>query len=164
MQLIDQPGALADDRLQAAGDLAEGALRQGQGCVGVGPFGDGEAGGGLGLDGIGLLGAEEGGAVVLVALGIAARDGQREVAGETVHEVQEVVSVLPRGVQADDERDLAEACGDLLQALAKQGIAGGRFGEGQVGGGRLQVVPKEGGDMAIACGIDADAHTARRLS
>ena len=113
---------------------------------------------------IGFLGAEEGGAVVFVALGIAAGESQSEVVGEAVDEVQQVISVLPRGVQADDERDLAEACGDLLQALAKQGIAGGRFGEGQVGGGRLQVVAKEGGDMAIACGIDADAHTARRLS
>ena len=44
----------------------------------AGLLGEGEAGGGAGLDGVGLLAAEEGGAVVFVALRIAAGEGEGE--------------------------------------------------------------------------------------
>src|SRR5260370_401175 len=52
------------------------------------------------LDGVGLLAAEEGGAVILVALGIAAGDGQRprSALGQVVEEGEQVVGVLAGGI------------------------------------------------------------------
>ena len=90
-------------------------------------FGEGEAGGGAGLDGVGLLAAEEGGAVVLVALRIAAGEGERERRRRawrrrrrpSVQEVEEVVGILAGGVEADDEVERAVALGDAFEALAE---------------------------------------------
>jgi hypothetical protein len=75
----------------------------------------GEAGRGAGLDRIGLLWAEERSAVVFVALGIAAGQGEREGRGraggsrvacsEAVQEVEHVVGVLPGRVETNDELD-----------------------------------------------------------
>jgi hypothetical protein len=76
MELVEETGALADDRLEAAGDLAKGPEFEGQGDVRGGLLGQGEACDRVGLEGIGLLAAEEGGAVVLVALWIAAGKGE----------------------------------------------------------------------------------------
>jgi hypothetical protein len=76
VELVDQAGALADGGLEPSGDLAEQAPFDGQRRGGCGPLGAGEASGGAGLDGVGLEGAEECGAVVLVALGVAAGDGE----------------------------------------------------------------------------------------
>jgi hypothetical protein len=77
---------------------------------------------------VGLLGAEDGGAVVLVALRIAAGDRQRKRSGrgdrirgrrrEPVEEVKEVLGILPRSIQANDEVGGRVALGDVLQALA----------------------------------------------
>ena len=44
---------------------------------------DGEVSGGAGLDGVGLLAAEEGGTVVLVALRVAAGEGESGVGDGT---------------------------------------------------------------------------------
>jgi hypothetical protein len=167
VQLVDQAGALADGGLRAGGDLAEGA-QGGAGQRGrCGPLADGEVGGGAGLDGIGLLAAEQGGAVVLVALRIAAGQGEVGVgegaglrcgaAAEALEEVQEVVGVLSGGIDADGEGDGGVASGDGLEALAEQGIADARLGEGEFGGGGLEIVAEEGGIMAVAEGVDADA-------
>ena len=83
MQLIDEPGALADDGLEAAGDLAQGAQWGGQDWSGGGSLAESIACGGAGLDGIGLVGAVEGGAIVLIALRIARGDGEGGI-GERV--------------------------------------------------------------------------------
>ena len=92
---------------------------------------EGEAGGGAGLDGIGLLAAEEGGAVVLVALRIAAGEGEGATAGgvggvgggvaELVEEVQQVVGVLAGGVEADDEVDGAVRAGRCVRGVGGAG-------------------------------------------
>src|SRR5262249_60301869 len=79
--LVTEAGALAGAGLEPAGDLAEAAERGRQRLGRRRPFAQGVAGVGAGLDGIGLLVAEEGSAVVLVALGIAAGEGQRKRAG-----------------------------------------------------------------------------------
>ena len=79
VELVDEAGALADGGLEPSGDLAERAQLGRQVGRGCGPFADGEACGGAGLDGIGLLAAEESGAIVLVALRIAAGDGERAI-------------------------------------------------------------------------------------
>jgi hypothetical protein len=50
-----------------------------------------------------------------------------------------------------------------LQSLVQEGIAGGGLGEGQFVGGRLEIVTEEGGVMAVAGGVDADADTSGRL-
>jgi hypothetical protein len=126
VELVAQARVLADDGLQPGRDLAEAAQRHGQGPLGGRPLGQGEAGGGAGLDGVALLAAEDRGAVVLVALGIAAGDDQVEggrlAAGargaEAVEEVQQVVGVLASDVEADDEARRAVALGELFQALA----------------------------------------------
>ena len=152
MELVDEAGALADGGLESSGDLAERAQLWRQGRRVRGSFADGKACAGAGLDGIGLLAAEESGTVVLVALRIATRDGERGVGErrwraccvsrwslESMQEVEEVVGVLPGGVEADDEVNGAVALGDAFEALAELGIAGGGLDEGQFVGRGLQV-------------------------
>jgi hypothetical protein len=56
-------------------DLLQGSQFGGKQRHGLGTFTEGEACGGAGFNGIGLFAAKEGGAIVLVALRIAARDG-----------------------------------------------------------------------------------------
>jgi hypothetical protein len=124
VELVDEAGALAGGGLEACGGVAQRAEGVGQGLGRGGPLGDGEAGGGAGLDGVGLLAAAEGGAVVLVALGVAARHGDRGVRdgtgvrvgliGELVEEVEEVISVLAGGVEADGEGGAGVAPGDKI--------------------------------------------------
>jgi len=114
---------------------------------------DGEVGSGAGLDGVGLLAAEQGGAVVLVPLGVAhgedevgagdAGGGVLGAGAELLEEVQEVVGVGAGGVEADDEGDRAVPPGEGFEALAEPGVAGGRLGEGQfVGGGGVTAFPQ----------------------
>ena len=59
--------------------------------------------------------------------------------------------------------DGAAVLGDALEPLAEAGVAGGGLGELQLVGGGLQVVPEEGGVVAVAGGVDADAAVSRRL-
>src|SRR5262245_38172096 len=162
MELVNQAGALADDGLKPPGDLAQGAELHGQGGIPARPLGEGEAGGSARLDGVGLVAAEEGGAVVLVALRVAAGQGQGQRRAQAVEEVQEVVGVLAGGVEADDEQARAMAAGDLLEPLAELAVAGGRLGERELRGGRLEVVAQEGGVVAVARRVDADTEAARR--
>ena len=125
-----------------------------------------------GLDGIGLLAAKESGAVVFVALRIAAGEGEREGGGaargvrgrpgEAVEEVEQVVGVLPGRVEADDEQHGPMPLGDAFETLAEEGVAGGGLGEGQFGGGGLEVVVDECGVMAVAGRVDADAAASGR--
>jgi hypothetical protein len=72
------------------------------------------------------------------------------VLAEVMKEMQEVVGVLPGGIQADDEGDGREAPGELFEALAELGVAVGGLGEGQLGGGGLEVLAQEGGVVAVA--------------
>jgi hypothetical protein len=72
MELVEEARALADHRREPAGDVAEATEFEGHGGVGGWLFGQREACGRVGFEGIGLLAAEAGGAVVLVALRIAA--------------------------------------------------------------------------------------------
>ena len=115
VELVDRAGCVAGRWLgvgwRPAGAFAAPAD---SGVVAAGSFAEGVASSGLGLDGIGLLAAEEGGAVVFVALRIAAGDGEGALGrqqgdarerGEAVQEVQEVVGVLPGDVEADGEGD-----------------------------------------------------------
>ena len=161
VELVDQAGALTDDGLEAAGDLTQAAQFQGQGRVTAGPLGEGEAGGGAGLDGVGLVAAEEGGAVVLVALGVAAGQGQGERRAQPAEEVEEVVGVLAGGVEANDEQARAVAAGDLFEPLPELTVASGGLGELEFLGGGLEVVAQEGGVVAVARRVDADAEAAR---
>ena len=46
------------------------------------------------------------------------------------------------------------------EPLAELGVASGGLGEGQFGGGGLEVVAEEGGVVAVARGVDADADAA----
>ena len=172
MELVDEPGALPDDGLETAGDLAEETQFVGHRRRVSGPFADGISCGGAGLDGIGLLGAEECDAIVLVALRIAAGDGEGGVGqrraesvsdrrSERMQEVQQVVGILPGGVEADDEVDGAEALGDEIESLAELVIAAAGLGEEQFGGGGLQIGSQEGGVVAVARGVDADADARR---
>jgi len=173
VELVDDAGALADGGLESSGDLSEQSHLVGHGRRVGGPFAEGVACGGAGLDGIGLLGAEQGGAVVFVALRIAAGDGEagepegvgpRSGRGaERMQEVEEVVGVLAGGVEADDEVDGAEALGDAFEPSAEFAVAVAGLGEEEFGGGRLQIGAEEGGVVAVACGVDADADARGRL-
>jgi hypothetical protein len=121
-----------------------------------------------GLDGVGLLVAEESGAVVLVALRIAARDGEAGPTGKSgrqaMEEVEQVVGILPGGVEADAEmgrpgrvaQDASETEPQLLITL-------GRLGERELRAGWLQIVAQQTGMMAVARRVDADAEAAHRL-
>jgi len=72
VELIDQTRELAHDGLQATGDLAERTQFGRQDLDGHALLAESIVRGSVGFDGIGFLAAEEGGAVVLVALRIAA--------------------------------------------------------------------------------------------
>ena len=77
---------------------------------------------------------------------------------KTVHEVEQVVGILSGGVEVNVKADGAVVfVGDLLQALAQQGIAVRRLDEGKLGGSGLQVFAQKGSVVAVACGVDADA-------
>jgi hypothetical protein len=80
-----------------------------------------------------------------------------------VQEVEQIVGILPGGVEPDDEVAGAVALDDAFEALAEQRVPGGRLGKLQLVGGRLEVVLEEGGVVAVAGGVDADATAARRL-
>ena len=124
--------------------------------MGAGRSAEGETGGGAGLDGVRLLAAEPSSAVVFVALGIAAGEGEGGlgdgaglalgVVVELLEEVEEVVGVLAGGIEAEGEGNGRMASGDVFEALTELGVAVGGLGEGQfVGGGGLEVGAKEGG-------------------
>src|SRR5262245_16222626 len=158
MELIDEPGALLDDGLQAQGDVTKAQAFGGDDGHGAGPFAEGEAGAGAGLDGVGLLGSEDALAIVLVALRVAAGDGEGgAVEAEPLQPGEEVVGIGTGDVESDVEVDAAVPGGELLEALAELGIAGGGLGELEFGRGLLQLLVEEGGVVAVACGIDADA-------
>jgi hypothetical protein len=80
-----------------------------------------------------------------------------------VQEVDEIIGVLPGGVETDEEVNGAVAAGDSFDALSEVSVAFGRFGEGEFGGGGLEVVAEEGGVVAVAGRVDADAAASRRL-
>ena len=79
------------------------------------------------------------------------------MAGKVVEEMQEVVGVLPGGIDTDDEGDSRVTLGEEFEALAKLGITIGGLGEGEFGSGGLKVVAQEGGVVAVARGVDAAA-------
>ena len=79
-----------------------------------------------------------------------------------MEEVEEVVGVLPGGIETDNEVNGAVALSEAFEALAELGIAGGGLAEGQFVGGGLPIVAQEGGVVAVACGVDADADARRR--
>jgi hypothetical protein len=172
VELVAQPRALADDGLQPAGHLAEGAEFEGQGRVAAGLFGQREPSGRTGLDGVGLFTTKESGPVVFVALRVAAGEGEREGGrrvgrrggrpGEAMQEVEQVVGILAGRSEADEEVDGAVVLDQALEALAEPGVAGGRLGEWQLGGGGLAILAEEGGLVPVARGVDADAAAARR--
>ena len=80
-----------------------------------------------------------------------------------MEEVEEVVGVLAGGVESDDEVDGRVALGDALEALSEEGVSGGGLGELQFVGGGPEVVMEEGGVMAVAGRVDADAAASGRL-
>jgi hypothetical protein len=145
MELVDEPGALADHSLEPTGDLTQDAQRRRDGRGGGGPLGQGEACGGASLDGVGLLRAEQGGAVVLVALRVATGegdvgvgDGASGLAGSAIQlrqEVEEIIGVLSGGIEAADEGDGGVSSGDGSEALAELFVALGGLGEGELVGG-----------------------------
>jgi hypothetical protein len=67
-----------------------------------------------------------------------------------VEEVAEVVGVRSGGVAAEGEGDGGVSSGDLLESLAELGVAVGGLGERELGGGGVEVVVEEGGDVAVA--------------
>jgi hypothetical protein len=74
-----------------------------------------------------------------------------------MQEVERIVGVLPRCIEADDEVDGAVALRDAFEALTELAKAGRGLDEGQFIGRRLQVVAQVGGVVAVARGVDADA-------
>ena len=81
-----------------------------------------------------------------------------------MQEVEQVVGVLASGIEADHEGDTAQPLRDAFQALAQERVAGGRLGEGEFVGSRLQVVLEEGSVMAAAGGVDADGDASDRVT
>ena len=75
MELIEDTRVLASLGLEAAGDLTQRAQGRRERRCGFRFFRDGEAGAGVGFDRIGLFRSEDGDTIILVAFGIAARNG-----------------------------------------------------------------------------------------
>jgi hypothetical protein len=122
-------------------------------------FGQGEAGAGTGLDGVGFLVTVDGDAIVLVALGVAAGEAELGlVQAQPLEESEEVVGVGAGGIEADLEVNLAVPAGEIGETLTQARVALGRFGDFQVGGGRLEVGVEEGDVVAVTRGVDADAN------
>lgn len=171
MQLVDQPGPLANHGLEAPGDLTQGPQSGRERNRGGWPFGQREASAGVRLDGVRLPGPEQSGAIVLVALRIApgqgdasVGDGASRVAGggiELRQEVQQVVGILASGIDANDEVNSGVSRGEGEQTLAERIVAGGGLGESQFGTGGLQVVAQEAGVVAVTRGVDTDAEANR---
>jgi hypothetical protein len=67
-----------------------------------------------------------------------------------VQEVQQIVGILPGGIETNDEVNRAVVLDDMLQALSQLGVTTGRLGERQLGCGRLQVVAQESSVVRIA--------------
>jgi hypothetical protein len=82
---------------------------------------------------------------------------------ERMQEVKQIVGVLPGGVETDDEVNRAIAPDDAFEPLSEEGVAGGRLGKREFGGGGLEVVAEKSGVVAIAGRVDADADASRRL-
>ena len=82
---------------------------------------------------------------------------------EAAQEVKQIVSVLPGGVETDYEENGSVLLDDAFEALAEEGVAGGRFGKREFVGGWLKVVAEEGGVVAVAGRINTDADASRRL-
>jgi hypothetical protein len=158
MELVEEARALADHGLEPTGDVAEAAEFERQGRVRGGRFGQREAGGRVGFEGIGLLAAQESGAVVLVALRIAAGEGEgegtwravRARSAQAVQKTDQVLGILPGRIEADNEMNGAVALDDAFEPLAEEGVAGGGFREREFGGSRLEVVLEEDGTVAVA--------------
>jgi len=164
MELIDQSGALPGDGLESSGDLSELAEFEGGRRPGLGSFVEGVACGGACLDGVGLLRPEERGAVVLVALGVAAGKGDGEwvgmggADGTALEEVEEVIGVLPGGIEPEVKVvEVRVLLGDALESLSEKEVAVGGLGEGKFVGGGLELGVEEGSVVSVACGVDADA-------
>ncbi len=66
-----------------------------------------------------------------------------------MQKVQQVVGILPRGIEADEESDMGMSLSDLFETLAELGVALGRLGELKVRRGRLQVVAQEGRIVSV---------------
>ena len=77
-----------------------------------------------------------------------------------MEEVEEVIGLRAGGVEADADGDDGVAAGDAFAALAELGVAVGGLGDGQLGGGRLEVAGAEGGVVAVTRGVDAAADAA----
>ena len=142
VKLVDEARALAHDRLQSAGDVTEGAQLGGHDLDRRGPFAEGIASGSASLNRIGLLGAEERGAIVFVALRIAAGDEEGGVfergrvsapRAELMQEVQQVVGILSGSVESDDEVNAVELGGNLFETSAELTIADGGLDEREFG-------------------------------
>jgi hypothetical protein len=161
VQLIDQAGALPDDGLQTQSDVAEALAFGRQARHGPGPFADGEAGAGAGLDRIGLLRAVDAQAIVLVALRVAAGEGELGALDvQLVQPGEQVVGVGAGDVEADEEADaavLGELVDQIAEALPQLGVALRRLDDFEFGRGALELVVQERGVVAVACGVDADA-------
>src|SRR5262245_50102277 len=79
------------------------------------------------------------------------------VDAEPLQTGEEVFGIGTSDVESDVEVDAAVPGGELLEALAELGVAVGRFGELEFGPSLLQLLVEEGGVVAIAWGVDADA-------
>jgi hypothetical protein len=79
---------------------------------------------------------------------------------QAVQEVEQILGILAGGIETHDEVGGAMLRDDAFEALPQAGIAGGGLGEGQFGGGGLEVVAEEDGIMAVAGRVDADAEAA----
>jgi hypothetical protein len=71
--------------------------------------------------------------------------------------VHQVVGILPGHIEADVERTESVALGERLEPSAELGVAVSGLGEGEFVGSGLQILLEEGGIVAVARGIDADA-------
>jgi hypothetical protein len=160
VQLIDDPGTLPGLRFEPAGDLAEQTLLGRDGRRGLGVFRESETGAGLGLDRIGLLRSENGGPIVLVALRIAAGDGEPGVGeglgvvlpgAQGVEEGEQVIGIAAGQIEPAMKMDsTAVRSRDGLEPFAQLLIARGRLDKLEVGRSGLQIGPQEAGMMSKA--------------
>jgi hypothetical protein len=101
--------------------------------------------------------AVDGNAIVLVALSVAAGDGEGGVVDVEASEPgEQVVGVQAGGIQADVEVDAAMPGDEIDESLTEAGVPGGGLDHLQVGRGGLEVGGEEGGVVAVPGRVDAD--------
>jgi hypothetical protein len=79
------------------------------------------------------------------------------VPAKSVKDMDQVIGILPGGIESNVEPARCMAASDPFESIAKLCITLGGLGEREFVGSRLEVIAQEGDIVAVTRGVDADA-------